>query len=206
LLTLEELVDLRHTALIIVDVQNDFVYGDGKLSTPEGEQNACEKIIAPLNTIIDKCRKIGVFVIYIFTIHGGNVDLPPYKARMVRRQKGPVCMQGSKGGEFPLRLNKPLPGEPVVTKHGYDAFADHNLNTILQNRQIKTLIFSGIDTAVCVDSTLRHGFHLGYYCVLAEDICASSRPKRHEYAVELIGSQFGMVTTTKEIMKVWDKP
>ena len=205
LLSLEEVVNPQHTALIVVDVQNDFVYGRDKLSTPEGKQNPCEDILTPLNTLIDKCREIGVPVIYTFTVHGGDVDLPPYKARMARRNKGPVCMQGSKGGEFPDKLNKPLPGEPVVTKHGYDAFVDHDLNTLLQNRQIKSLIFSGIDIAVCVDSTLRHGFHLGYYCVLAKDISASAMDWRYDSAIKLLGSQYCLVATTQEIMDIWDK-
>jgi nicotinamidase-related amidase len=205
LLTLEEMTNPQHTALIIVDVQNDFVYGKGKLSTPPGKANPAEDIISPLNVFIEKCRKVGVPVIYTFTIHAGDLDLPPYKARMVRNQTAPVCMKGSKGGEFPEKLIKPLPHESVVTKHGYDAFADHNLNTLLQNRGIKSLIFSGISTATCVDSTLRHGFHLGYYTVLAEDICAAIQPGEHEYAVQVLGRQYAMVTTTKGIMKIWDK-
>lgn len=205
LVSLEETVDPRHTALIVIDVQNDFVYGKGKLSSPAGKINPCEEIISPLNTFIDKCRKMGVTVIYTFTIHAGDLDLPPYKARMVRRQTAPVCMRGTKGGEFPEKLNKPLPHDPIVTKHGFDAFADHNLHTLLQNRGIKSLIFSGIDTAVCVDTTLRHGFHLGYYVVMAKDLCASPDPFRQECAVKLVESQYGFVTTSKEVIQIWDK-
>ena len=124
----------------------------------------------------------------------------------VKAQVSPKCLKGSKGADFPEKLNKPLPHEPIVTKHGYDAFADHNLNTLLQNRGVKTLIFSGIDSAVCVDTTLRHAFHLGYYVVFAQDICTSPEPDRHQFAIKLIESQYGWVTTTKEIMQIWGKP
>ena len=205
LVTLGETVDPGHTALIIVDVQNDFVYGKGNLSSPPGKANPCEEILSPLNMFIDKCRKIGVPVIYTYTVHAGDLDLPPYKARMVRRETAPVCMRGSKGAEFPDKLNKPLAHEPIVTKHGFDAFADGNLHTLLQNRAIKSLIFSGIDSAVCVDTTLRHGFHLGYYVVMAHDLCASPQSSRHECAMKLVESQYGFVTTSKEIMQIWDK-
>ena len=205
LVTLEETVDARHSALIIVDVQNDFVYGKGNLSSPAGKINPCEEILSPLNAFIEKCRRIGVPVIYTYTVHAGDLDLPPYKARMVRRETAPVCMRGTKGAEFPEKLSKPLSREPIVTKHGFDAFADGNLHTLLQNRGIKSLIFSGIDTAVCVDTTLRHGFHLGYYVVMAQDICASPQPFRQECAVKLVESQYGFVTTSKEIMQIWDK-
>ncbi|MBI4632701.1 MAG: cysteine hydrolase family protein [Deltaproteobacteria bacterium] len=205
LVTLEETINPRHTALVIVDVQNDFVYGKGKLSTPAGKTNPCEEILSPLNAFIEKCRKLGVPVLYTYTVHAGDLDLPPYKARMIRRQTAPVCMRGSKGAEFPDKLNKPLPNEPVVIKHGFDAFADGDLNTLLQNRGIKSIIFSGIDSAVCVDTTLRHGFHLGYYVVLAKDLSASPQPARQECAINLIGSQYGFVSTSKEIMQLWDK-
>jgi nicotinamidase-related amidase len=163
-----------------------------------------EQILGPLNTFIGRCRKIGVPVIYTFTIHAGDLDLPPYKARMARKNEGPVCMRGSKGADFPDKLDKPLPGEAVVVKHGYDAMADHNMNTVLQNRGIKSLIFSGIDTAVCVDSTLRDAFHRGYYIVLAKDICGSDDPDRHARAIKTIGNYYGLVATTAEIMRVWD--
>lgn len=205
LLTLEETVDPRHTALVVVDVQNDFVYGKGQLSSPPGKVNPCEEILSPLNAFIDRCRKLGIPVIYTFTVHAGDLDLPPYKARMVRRDTAPVCLRGSKGAEFPEKFNKPLAHEPIVTKHGFDAFADGNLHTLLQNRGIKSLIFSGIDIAVCVDTTLRHGFHLGYYGVMAQDLCASPLPYRQECATKLVDSQFGLVTTSKEIMQIWDK-
>jgi nicotinamidase-related amidase len=205
LVTLEETIAPSHTALVIVDVQNDFVYGKGQLSTPPGKTNPCEDILSPLNVFIDKCRKLGVPVIYTFTVHAGDLDLPPYKARMIRRDTAPVCMRGSKGAEFPDKLNKPLANEPIVIKHGFDAFADGDLHTLLQNRGIKSIIFSGIDSAVCVDTTLRHGFHLGYYVVMAKDLSASPLPARQECAVNLVDSQFGFATTSKNIMQIWDK-
>jgi ureidoacrylate peracid hydrolase len=205
LVTLDEVVNPRHTALVVVDVQNDFVYGRDRSSTPPGRTNPCERIIPPLNRFIDRCREIGVPVFYVRTFHGGDVDLPVYKARRARERQVPVCMIGSKGAEFPEKLNKPLPGEPIVVKHGYDAMADHDLNTILQNRGTRSLIFSGIDTAVCVDSTLRDAFHRGYYVVLAKDICGSDHLDRQEMAIQLIGAFFGLVATTRQIMRIWDK-
>jgi len=205
LITLEEVVNPDHTALIVVDVQNDFVYGRGELRTPPGTVNPREQILSPLNRFIDRCRTMGVPVIYVYTVHAGDLDLPPYKARMVRRREPPVCLKGTRGGEFPEKLNQPLPGDPIVIKHGYDAMADHDLNTILQNRGVRSLIFSGIDTAVCVDSTLRDAFHRGYYVVLAKDICGSDNLKRHEMAIGVIGTFYGLVTTTKEITRVWNK-
>ena len=81
---------------------------------------------------------------------------------------------------------------------------DSDLNTLLQNRGIKTLVFGGIDSAVCVDTNIRHAFHLGYYTIFASDICASPDPDRHTSAIKLIQSQYGFVTTTSEIVKVWD--
>ncbi len=205
LLTLEEVVDPRHTALVVVDVQNDFVYGRDRLSTTPGTVDPPEQILAPLNAFIDGCRRTGVPVIYTFTLHDGDVDLPSYKARMVRRNEGPVCMRGSKGAEFPEKLSKPLRGDAVVVKHGYDAMADHNMNTVLQNRGVRSLIFSGIDTAVCVDSTLRDAFHRGYYVVLAKDICGSDNPERHKMAIQTIGAFYGLVATTQEIMQIWNR-
>ena len=202
LITLEEVVNPDHTALIVVDVQNDFVYGRDQLRTPPGTVNPREQILSPLNRFIDRCRTMGVPVIYVYTVHAGDLDLPPYKARMVRRREPPVCLKGTRGVEFPEKLNKPLPGDPIVIKHGYDAMADHDINTILHNRGVRSLIFSGIDTAVCVDSTLRDAFHRGYYVVLAKDICGSDNPERHETAINLIGTFYGLVATTRKIVAI----
>jgi ureidoacrylate peracid hydrolase len=69
----------------------------------------------------------------------------------------------------------------------------------------ESLIFAGIDTMMCVHGTLSHAFHLGYYPVLAQDICASVKSEWHEFAVNLIGIKFGLVTTSNEIMQIWDK-
>jgi len=205
LVTLEEQIDPKHTALIVIDVQNDYIYGKGNTSAPPGRTDPRQEMLKPLNSFIDKCRSMSIPVIYTFTVHAGDLDLPPYKAPKIRTNTAPVCMRGTRGGEFPDKLNKPLPGEPVVTKHGYDAFMDHDLHTILQNRGIKTLIFTGIDTGICVDSTLRHGFHLGYYVVLAENATVASDAARHAAACKLIGAYYGFITSTSEIEQIWDR-
>jgi ureidoacrylate peracid hydrolase len=204
LLTLEDTVSPKHTALLVVDVQNDYVYGKGRTSTPHGQVNRCEEIIGPLNGFIDQCRAFGAQVIFTCTLHGSDFDLAPYKARKVQSQTVPFCLKGTKGVELVEGLKKPLPHESVIIKHGNDAFLYHNLNTVLQSRGIKTLIFSGLDTAVCVDTTLRHAFHLGYYVVLAADICTSPSRERHVFAVNLIREMWGCVTSSTEISAIWN--
>lgn len=206
LLTLKEVVQPAHTALIVVDMQNDFVHGRGKTEPAQGAPlNAIEEMTPRLARFVEICRGVGVPVFWIVTHHGRDLDLPAYKARMVRRKEGPVAMEGTIGAQLVGELS-PRKGERLFIKHGYDGFTGTDLDTSLKNRGIATLIMSGTATDVCVDTTLKRGFHLGYYIMAGSDIMATESQGAQEMHLRNIERQYGLVATSREIAKIWGAP
>ncbi len=203
LLSLEEVVNPQHTALVIVDAQNDFVHGRGKTGPAPGRAlNANQIMVAQLGKFIKACRRVGVPTFWIVTHHGRDIDLPAYKARMARRGGGPNCLEGTPGAQL-VRGMRPQEGERIFVKHGYDGFTGNDLDICLQNRGITTLIMSGNATDICVDATMKHGFHLGYYIVVGSDITSTLTAGVQDIYLKSFQEQYGLVASSKEIAKIW---
>lgn len=203
LLSLEEVVNPKHTALIVVDMQNDFVHGRGNTKpTPGKPLKANEKMSVNLVKFVDVCRRVGVPIFWVITHHGRDVDLPAYKARMARRNEAPQGLEGTKGAELisGLGIEK---GERVFINHSFDGFTGTDLDICLKNRGIVSLIMSGNATNTCVDATLKHAFHLGYYIVDGSDITSTGYEGTQEIYLESFARHYGLVATCEEISKVW---
>jgi nicotinamidase-related amidase len=102
----------------------------------------------------------------------------------------------------------PADGEPVIDKPGKGAFHQTDLEQMLRNRQIDTLIFGGVTTEVCVQSTIREGNDRGYRCVALRDACASYFPTFHTAALAMISAQggiFGWVSDTAAFVAAMEK-
>lgn len=203
LLSLEEVVNPKHTALVVVDMQNDFVHGKGNIKYPqESSINPIEKMTPFLVRFIDTCRKISIPIFWIITYHGRYLDLPAYKARMARRKEAPLVMEGTIGANLINELS-PQREERLFVKHGYDGFTGNDLDMSLKNHGISTLIMSGTATDVCVDATLKHGFHLGYYIVAGSDIMATETEGAQDMYLMNVKKHYGLVATSIEITKIW---
>ena len=85
-----------------------------------------------------------------------------------------------------------MPGEPVIDKPGYSAFVATDLELLLRNRGVTTLLITGVTTEVCVSSTLRHAIDLGLHCLTVADACASADPALHAAALAMIGVEGGI--------------
>ncbi len=204
-ITLEEVVHPRQTALVVVDMQNDFVHGRGRTTPKKGEPlNPPQKIIPSLREFVAVCRKTRVPVFWIVTHHEKDIDFPAYKALMVRRGGVPVCREGTKGAELIKEL-VPDKEERLFAKHGYDGFTGTDLDICLKNRGITTLIMSGVATGTCVAATLTRGFHLGYYLVACSDLTANISNGSKDVFLESFAQHYALVAASKEVAKIWDK-
>jgi nicotinamidase-related amidase len=97
---------------------------------------------------------------------------------------------------------RPVAREPVIDKAGFSAFHQTTLDTMLRERGIDTLLFTGYTTQCCVASTLRHAVDLGYACVLLQDACAAYDPADHEATVRVMyseGDNFGWVSDSQRL-------
>ncbi len=96
---------------------------------------------------------------------------------------------------------KPQRDEPIVDKHHYSAFMGTPLDGILRKHDVQTLIVTGVATNVCVDSTLRHGFFLGYYIVLLEDCVGSNSAAGHQGTLASVRNNIGTVASSTTWME-----
>ncbi|KAB8126985.1 cysteine hydrolase [Gracilibacillus oryzae] len=190
----------EETALIVVDVQNDFCHEDGSLAKTGANLEMVSSMMPPLKNVIEHAKEAGVSVIYIQTIHEESTDSKTWTNRFRNKEKPAVCRKGSWGSEF-YEIN-PQADDIVVIKHRYSAFINTRLESVLKTKGIKSLLMTGISTNVCVESTARDGFMLDYQIVLLEDCCASFSRKAHEMTLINIRDFFGNVATSDEIFNI----
>ncbi|MBI2906271.1 MAG: isochorismatase family protein [Chloroflexi bacterium] len=211
LTTLEQKVEPRHAALIVVDLQNDFCAEGGMVHKEGRDIRPAQAIVPRVVHLIDKAREAGVTVVYIQNVYSSqsNWYLSDVWLEQARRaRKGPyveysVCEKGSWEGDFYDGI-KPQPSEFIVNKHRYSAFIDTDLDLILRSRGIRTLIMTGTATNVCVESTARDGFMKDYYVVFLEDCTATgSGEVMHNNTLDTIASFFGQVADSAAVIQCW---
>jgi nicotinamidase-related amidase len=204
-------LNLDRTALVIIDMQRDFLEPGGFGETLGNDVSLLGKAVGPLKTLLAGARKKGVFVIH--TREGHRPDLSDAPRAKVERgapsarigapgPMGRILIRGEAGHDIIPDLY-PAPGEPVIDKPGKGAFYATDLHTVLNNRGIESLIVTGVTTEVCVHTTVREANDRGYRCVVPSDCCGSYFPEFHEMGLKMIKAQggiFGWVSDSKRIL------
>jgi ureidoacrylate peracid hydrolase len=210
LTTLEHKVDPVHGALIVVDMQNDFCAPGGMMDQEGADISAVQSMAERLPDLIDAARDAGVLVVFIRNVYSteSNTYLSDvYLEQAARRRDGSytlrqVCAPDSWEGDFYAAI-RPLPGEPVVTKHRYGAFHNTELETILRVRGIRTVVLTGVATNVCVETTAREAFMRDFYVVFTADGTACYSDENHESTLRTIDKYFGPVVRVAEVAAIW---
>jgi nicotinamidase-related amidase len=205
------------TALIVIDMQNDFCSPGGLLALRGGDVSLTRKPIEPLQKVLAVCRKLGLLIIHTREGHREDLsDCPPSKLHKGAKagravgDEGPLgrlLVRGSESHDFIEEL-RPAPGEIVVDKPGKGAFFGTDLEIILRNRGITHLLFGGVATHVCVQSTIREATDRGYWNLALEDCCAASVPEFHHSSMEMIkygGGIFGQVSNSEKFVSAVEK-
>jgi ureidoacrylate peracid hydrolase len=202
--TLKERCDPRYAALIVVDVQNDFVSPEGSAGKRGDDVGAAISMIPNLMRLIEEGRRIGFTIIYVRTTHSDWTDTPSWIYRTSQKSGLNTCRDGSWGAEFYDGIS-PLPSERVVTKHRYSAFINTDLNTVLRARGIQSVLVCGVATNVCVETTARDGYMYDYYVTMIDDCSAAYDAKLHMSTLENIRRHFGLVASSHEIIETWSE-
>lgn len=215
LTTLRDLVKPEHTALVVVDMQNDFCHKDGffrkGISDARGhgqkpvDLSSIHKMIPNLIQFIDVARSVDIKSYFIRSFHDDHY-LPPMqrlrKLRLGRRRV--LCPEGEWGSEQ-LDGFVPKPSDTVITKYVHSAFIGTNFKDSLESAKIRSLIITGVTTNICCESTIRDGSMLGFYIVVPRDCVAALTVKEHEFSIAQIDEYWGWVTTSQEIKEIWKK-
>jgi nicotinamidase-related amidase len=203
--------DPRRTALLVIDMQRDFVEPGGFGEQLGNDVSRLRRVIPPLQRLMSAMRKDGYLVIHTREGHRPDLsDCPPSKLARGRLScgigdagpMGRILVQGSYGHDIIDEL-KPLGGEVVVDKPGKGAFFATDLDFMLRNRGIESLVVTGVTTEVCVNTTVREANDRGYECLVLDDCVGSYFPEFQEYALRMIKAQggiFGWVTGSEELL------
>jgi nicotinamidase-related amidase len=208
---LAELVNPAHAALLLVDMQRDFVDEQGALGRLGIDTSMYPTMRPRLATLLAAARDRGVLVVHIqmTTLPGRMSDSPAqlrFNLRMHEsaRAGGPPLRYtelGSPGHEFVDEL-QPLPGELVVQKWRSSGFWGTNLNLLLRSNGIQTVIVTGCTTEGCVESTARDAQFNDYYVVVADDCVASDDQQQHDASMLLMRHRFD-VASSASLQTVW---
>jgi ureidoacrylate peracid hydrolase len=192
-----------HTALLVIDMQNDFCAERGYVEAVVGKDAAaCRAVAAPIMDLVAEARAAGVPVFWI----KANYDLDGLPAGMAakfsERGSAAVCCAPDSWGAAFFDV-APLPGEAVVEKRCYSAFRGTDLDTRLRTAAVRTIVLAGVQTNICIESTMRDGSSLGFHVVVASDCVASHTPELHDATLKNARFVFGDVLSRREIAEVW---
>ncbi|MGI8558200.1 MAG: cysteine hydrolase family protein [Solirubrobacteraceae bacterium] len=213
LTTLEQKVDPGHAALIVVDMQNDFCAPGGMMDEEGADISAVQAMAKRLPDLIDAARGARALVVFIRNVYSTEANSylsDVYLEQAARRRGGSytvreVCGPDSWEGDFYEGI-RPLPGEPIVTKHRYGAFHNTDLETILRAHRIRTVVLTGVATNVCVETTAREAFLRDFYVVFTADGTASYADDTHEATLRTIDKYFVPVVSVAEVADIWRRP
>ncbi len=204
--------DPAHTALIVIDMQRDFAEPGGFGESLGNDVSRIQVIVPTVAKLIAGFRDHGLTVIHTQECHRPDLsDLPPAKRdrgnpKLRIGDMGPmgrILIAGEPGTAIISEL-APIAGEVVIEKPGKGAFYATDLGAILKDRAITHLVFAGVTTEVCVQTTMREANDRGYVCLIAEDATESYFPEFKAAALAMIRAQgaiVGWTSTTEQVLQ-----
>jgi nicotinamidase-related amidase len=205
------LLDPARAALVIIDMQRDFLEPGGFGAALGNDVSRLAPAIGPCRAVLDAARRAGMLVVHTREGHRPDLsDCPSAKqARMPPGARigdpgpmGRILIRGEAGHDIIPDL-APAPGEPVVDKPGKGAFFATDLEAVLRARGITDLLVCGVTTEVCVNTTVREANDRGYRCLVLGDCCGSYFPEFHAAALAMISAQggiFGWVSDSTRLL------
>jgi nicotinamidase-related amidase len=198
------LLPLAHTALVIIDMQRDFVEPGGFGASLGNDVTRLQAIVPTLQRVLAAWRGAGGWVVHTREGHRPDLsDCPP--AKRLRGQPslrigdvgpmGRILIQGEPGHAI-IDALAPIDGELQLDKPGKGAFYGTDLQAQLQARAITHLLFSGVTTEVCVQTSMREANDRGYECLLLEDCTESYFPEFKAATLAMLSAQGGIVGWT----------
>jgi nicotinamidase-related amidase len=203
--------DIAHTALVIIDMQRDFLEPGGFGETLGNDVSLLRGAIEPCAVVLAAARDVGMLIVHTREGHLPDLsDAPPAKINRGEPSKrigdygpmGRILIRGEPGQDIIPELYPQL-GEIIIDKPGKGAFYATDLGAVLKENNIDTLLVCGVTTEVCVHTTVREGNDRGYRCVVLADCCASYFPEFHEAGLRMVRAQggiFGWVSASKPLL------
>jgi nicotinamidase-related amidase len=192
--------DPATTALIVIDMQRDFMEPGGFGETLGNDVSQLRRVIEPTAALLAACRVAGLPIIHTREGHLPDLsDCPPAKLNRgdpsnrigAPGPMGRILVRGEYGHDIIDEL-APAPGEPVVDKPGKGAFYATELGPMLTGKGIRSLVVTGVTTEVCVHTTVREANDRGYECLVLADCVGSYFPEFQQTGLKMIAAQGGI--------------
>ena len=203
--------EIGKSALIIVDMQNDFVHPEGDFAhsareAPEAgiDMPFLRGTIPQVTRLATAFRKAGRPVVYIALVlkpDYSDAQFPYWRLGLTPGRNRTHCVEGTWGARIIDEL-QPQEGEHLVVKKGFGGFSNTPLDTILHNMSVTTCVVSGVTTCVCVSTTVRGGVELNYRMILAGDAVADVHRDTHDAELKTMARVFADVKTTDEVVAI----
>ncbi len=207
-------IDLQRSAIIVIDMQNDFCTQNGWVDAIGGDYRADRAPIEPLQKLLPALRAAEVPVIWV---NWGNrpdlANMPPNQIHLYKPKgsgiglgdplpaNGAPVLQKDSWAAAVVDELAPLPGDICVDKYRISGFWDTPLDSILRNLGVRSILFAGVNTDQCVLHSLTDANFLGYGCILVEDCCATSSPAFcTEATIWNVKKCFGFVTDSTRLL------
>ena len=205
-----ELPEDSNIALIVIDMQRDFMELGGFGDILGNDVSLLQAIVPTLKRLLDGCRSRHLPIFH--TTEGHQPDLSDCPVSKLKRGKGKltigdaapmgrILVLGEPGNGIIPEL-APLPGEIVISKPGKGAFYNTNLEPLLKERSVTHLLITGVTTEVCVQTTMREANDRGYECLLVEDATESYFPEFKRSTLEMVRAQGGIIGWTASVDRV----
>ena len=202
------------SAVIVVDMQHDFAAPQGMFARAGIPLDGIQAVVEPTRRVLDVARSHGVLIVYLVMqfcedlSDAGPVDAPNRLRHLALGVGQPVVAPDGTSSRVLIRDTwntkiidelTPQNNDVIVPKHRYSGFFETNLDSVLRERGITSLVFTGCTTSVCVESTLRDAFYRDYNCLLLTDCCAEpigsdQLRTNHEASLTVIETLFGWTT------------
>ncbi|MDP8888768.1 MAG: cysteine hydrolase [Thermoproteota archaeon] len=186
-------------ALLVIDVQNGYVSKGGSYDKLGMDTSNYRAVVPKIRELIDLCREVGIPIFYTESVREpSGIDLLTRvhrilpKSREERIRKVPICVRGTWDAQTINEL-KPTDADHVIIKRRDSAFQDTEINAWLRALGINTIIFAGVDTSICVETSLRDAFNQGYDVILISDATASGNKEHYNTTLQRIRDYYGVV-------------